>query len=80
MRVELQETDDRTKMLLTHVGIPSDSPGSMGWNMAFDKLATYVADQVNQWHRNVLCVMNLPFGSRLVVDAAHILRLGHGGI
>ena len=48
VRVELQETDDRTKMVLTHVGIPSDSPGAMGWNMAFDKLATYVAAQVNQ--------------------------------
>ena len=48
VRVELQETDARTKMILTHVGIPSDSPGAMGWNMAFDKLATYVAAQVNQ--------------------------------
>ena len=48
VRVELQETDDRTKMILTHVGIPGDSPGAMGWNMAFDKLATYVAAQVNQ--------------------------------
>ena len=47
VRVELQETDDRTKMILTHVGIPGDSPGAMGWNMAFDKLATYVAAQIN---------------------------------
>jgi hypothetical protein len=48
VRVELQQTDDRTIMVLTHAGIPSDSPGAMGWNMAFDKLATYVAAQVNQ--------------------------------
>ncbi len=48
VRVELQETDDRTKMVLTHVGIPAGSPGAMGWNMAFDKLATYVDAQVNK--------------------------------
>lgn len=48
VRVELQETDDRTKMVLTHIGIPSDSPGAMGWNMAFEKLATYVDAQVNE--------------------------------
>jgi len=22
---------------------PADSPGAMGWNMAFDKLATYLS-------------------------------------
>lgn len=48
VRVELQETDDRTKMVLTHVGIPAGSPGAMGWNMAFDKLATYVDAQDNK--------------------------------
>jgi hypothetical protein len=26
-------------MVLTHVGIPAGSPGAVGWNMAFDKLA-----------------------------------------
>ena len=32
--------NDRTKMTLTHAGIPADSPGAVGWQMAIDKLAT----------------------------------------
>ena len=39
--IELQDVGGRTKMVLTHVGIPADSPGSSGWNMALDKLAAY---------------------------------------
>jgi uncharacterized protein YndB with AHSA1/START domain len=42
VRVDLAVTGDHTKMVLTHIGIPAGSPGEMGWNMAFDKLATYV--------------------------------------
>jgi hypothetical protein len=30
-------------MVMTHVGIPSDSPGAAGWAVAFDKLAAHVA-------------------------------------
>ncbi len=45
VRVALQQVDEQTRMVLTHAGIPSDSPGAMGWNMAFDKLATYVKQQ-----------------------------------
>jgi uncharacterized protein YndB with AHSA1/START domain len=45
VRVELTETGENTKMVLTHVGIPAGSPGEMGWNMAFDKLATYASAQ-----------------------------------
>ena len=30
---------------MTHVGIPSDSPGAMGWQMAFDKLAAHLEAQ-----------------------------------
>jgi uncharacterized protein YndB with AHSA1/START domain len=41
--VELQVVDGGTKMVMTHAGIPSDSPGATGWTMAFDKLASYVA-------------------------------------
>ena len=41
--VELEEVDGGTRMILTHVGIPSDSPGAMGWNMALDKLETHLA-------------------------------------
>jgi uncharacterized protein YndB with AHSA1/START domain len=41
--VELQDVDGCTKMVMTHVGIPSDSPGATGWTMAFDKLVAYIA-------------------------------------
>ena len=42
VRVELEDLGGRTKMVMTHAGIPSDSPGASGWTMAFDKLAAYV--------------------------------------
>ena len=42
VRVELDVVDGRTRMVMTHLGIPADSPGAAGWNMAFDKLAAYV--------------------------------------
>jgi uncharacterized protein YndB with AHSA1/START domain len=48
VRVELADTAKHTKMVLTHVGIPAGSPGEMGWNMAFDKLATYVHAQLGK--------------------------------
>lgn len=32
-------------MVMTHVGIPADSPGTTGWTMALDKLDTYVEAQ-----------------------------------
>jgi uncharacterized protein YndB with AHSA1/START domain len=41
--VELCETEGGTKMVMTHAGIPSDSPGATGWTMAFDKLAAYIS-------------------------------------
>jgi uncharacterized protein YndB with AHSA1/START domain len=41
--VELQNVNGSTKMVMTHAGIPSDSPGAAGWTMAFDKLTAYVA-------------------------------------
>ena len=37
--VELEAIDGKTKMTMTHAGIPADSPGASGWAMAFDKLA-----------------------------------------
>jgi uncharacterized protein YndB with AHSA1/START domain len=43
VRVELEDIGGRTKVVLTHVGIPGDSPGAAGWSMALDKLATQVA-------------------------------------
>jgi uncharacterized protein YndB with AHSA1/START domain len=42
VRVELEDLGGRTKMVMTHVGIPADSPGAAGWSMAFDKLAARV--------------------------------------
>jgi uncharacterized protein YndB with AHSA1/START domain len=47
VRVELQDLGRRTKMVMTHVGIPSDSPGAAGWAMALDKLAARVAAKDN---------------------------------
>ncbi|MGB1253717.1 MAG: SRPBCC family protein [Candidatus Promineifilaceae bacterium] len=41
--VELEEIDGSTKMTMTHVGVPANSPGAGGWAMAFDKLANCVA-------------------------------------
>jgi uncharacterized protein YndB with AHSA1/START domain len=40
--VELEEHDGRTRMVLTHLGIPADSPGAIGWTMALDKLGALV--------------------------------------
>jgi uncharacterized protein YndB with AHSA1/START domain len=45
VRVELQDVGGRTKMVLTHVGIPEDSPGAAGWAMALDKLSTHAEAQ-----------------------------------
>jgi uncharacterized protein YndB with AHSA1/START domain len=41
VRVELEDVGGRTKMVMTHVGVPGDSPGAVGWAMALDKLAAY---------------------------------------
>jgi uncharacterized protein YndB with AHSA1/START domain len=42
VRVELEDIGGRTKQVLTHTGIPADSPGAAGWTMALDKLAARV--------------------------------------
>jgi uncharacterized protein YndB with AHSA1/START domain len=44
VRVVLSEVNGRTTMVLTHAGIPADSPGAVGWTMAMDKLATRLRD------------------------------------
>ena len=41
--VELTEVDGGTKMVMTHVGVPADSPGAQGWGMALDKLEAALA-------------------------------------
>jgi uncharacterized protein YndB with AHSA1/START domain len=43
VRVELEEIDGRVRMLMTHIGIPSDSPGAAAWATALDKLTLHVA-------------------------------------
>jgi uncharacterized protein YndB with AHSA1/START domain len=40
--VELAAIDGATNMVMTHRGIPSDSPGAAGWTMALDKLVAYI--------------------------------------
>ena len=37
--VLLEDLGGRTKMVMTHAGVPADSPGAGGWMQAFDKLA-----------------------------------------
>ncbi len=43
--VELEDVGGRTKMVMTHAGIPAGSPGAAGWEMALDKLAAHVEGQ-----------------------------------
>ncbi len=41
--VQLDDLGGRTRMTMTHVGVPADSGGAGGWAMAFDKMALHVA-------------------------------------
>ncbi len=41
--VELEDLGGSTKMLMTHVGVPANSPGGQGWEMAIDKLGALIA-------------------------------------
>ena len=43
--VELRTMGVGTALVMTHAGIPSDSPGAQGWAMAFDKLEVRLAAQ-----------------------------------
>ena len=43
--VELEVIHGHTKMVMTHTGIPEDSPGAAGWTMAFNKLVAYIEAQ-----------------------------------
>ena len=40
--VELSDDGGRTTMVMTHAGVPADSPGAAGWTMAFAKLAAHI--------------------------------------
>ena len=40
--VLLEDLDGRTKMVMTHAGMPAGSGASGGWEQAFDKLADHI--------------------------------------
>lgn len=40
--VLLEDIGGRTKMVMTHAGVPADSPGAAGWNQAFAKMADHI--------------------------------------
>lgn len=40
--VELEDVNGGTKLTLTHAGVPADSPGAAGWEMALDALAAHL--------------------------------------
>ena len=42
VRVEFEDLGHRTRVVMTHIGVPADSPGAAGWAMALSKLAAYV--------------------------------------
>jgi uncharacterized protein YndB with AHSA1/START domain len=42
VRVDLREQDGATTMIVTHAGIPADSPGAAGWTAALERLAAHV--------------------------------------
>jgi len=46
--VELEDLGGRTKMVMTHAGVPADSPGAAGWMMALDKLAAHINAESRQ--------------------------------
>jgi uncharacterized protein YndB with AHSA1/START domain len=50
VRVQLEEIDGRTKMIMTHAGVPAGSPGAAGWTSAFDKLAAQIAGTGSRSH------------------------------
>ena len=44
--VELIDLGNQTNMVMTHIGVPADSPGGQGWAMAIAKLEARVADHI----------------------------------
>lgn len=47
VRIELEDVGGRTKMVLTHAGVPAGSPGEAGWVMALDKLVARLKEDSN---------------------------------
>jgi uncharacterized protein YndB with AHSA1/START domain len=46
VHIELEDIDGGTRMVLTHTGIPADSPGAAGWMTALDSLFAHVTASV----------------------------------
>ena len=42
--VELEDLGASTRMVMTHEGVPADSPGGQGWTMAIDKMEARVLE------------------------------------
>ena len=45
--VLLEDLGGRTKMVMTHTGVPAGSGANEGWEQAFDKLADYIETVLN---------------------------------
>jgi uncharacterized protein YndB with AHSA1/START domain len=45
--VLLEDLGGRTKMVMTHAGVPADSGAGGGWEQAFDKLADHIETVLN---------------------------------
>lgn len=45
--VLFEDVGGRTKMVMTHAGVPADSPGATGWNQAFAKMADHIETVLN---------------------------------
>ena len=45
--VLLEDLGGRTKMVMTHAGVPADSGAGGGWEQAFDKLTDYIENVLN---------------------------------
>lgn len=45
--VLLEDLGGRTKMVMTHAGVPADSGGAGGWEQAFAKLADHIETVLN---------------------------------
>ena len=45
--VLLEDLGGRTKMVMTHAGVPADSGAGGGWEQAFDKLTDHIETSLN---------------------------------
>ncbi len=46
--VELTQEREQTRMVMVHVGVEEGTSGAGGWNQAFDKMGTLIADLSNE--------------------------------